>query len=62
MIIVETTEQFENFIEQYRNSDCILMPILSDINKHPLQNKLSLLYVKLLEGNEYFYHSIIVKQ
>ena len=60
MVIVETTEQFENFIEQYRNSDCILMPILSDVNKHPLQNRLSLLYVKLLEGDEYilpFNHS-----
>jgi hypothetical protein len=60
VVIVETTEQFENFIEQYRNSDCILMPILSDVNKHPLQNRLSLLYVKLLEGDEYilpFNHS-----
>jgi len=59
-VIVETKHEFEDFIEKYKNSDCILIPVLSDVNKHPLENSLCLLYVKLLGGDEYilpFNHS-----
>ncbi len=59
-MIVETKHEFEDFIEKYKNSDCILIPVLSDVNKHPLENSLCLLYVKLLGGDEYilpFNHS-----
>ena len=59
-MIVETNKEFEDFIEKYQNSDCILIPVLSDVNKHPIENSLCLLYVKLLGGDEYilpFNHS-----
>ena len=59
-MIVETNKEFEDFIEKYKNSDCILIPVLSDANKHPLENSLCLLYIKLLDGDEYilpFNHS-----
>ena len=59
-MIIETKREFEGFIEKYKDSDCILIPILSDVNKHPLENSLCLLYVKLLDGDEYilpFNHS-----
>ena len=59
-MIVETNKEFKGFIKKYKNSDCILIPVLSDANKHPLENSLCLLYVKLLDGNEYilpFNHS-----
>jgi len=53
MVIVETIKQFEDFIEKYRQSDCILVPILSDRKSHPKINKLSLLYIQLINGDEY---------
>ncbi len=59
-MIVETKREFEDFIEKYQNSDSILIPVLCDVNKHPLENSLCLLYVKLLDGDEYllpFNHS-----
>jgi hypothetical protein len=59
-VIIETKLEFNSFIKKYQNSDCILIPVLSDVNKHPLENSLCLLYVKLLNGDEYvlpFNHS-----
>jgi len=59
-VIIETKLEFDNFLENYQDSSCILIPILCDVNKHPLENSLCLLYVKLLDGGEYvlpFNHS-----
>ena len=59
-MIIETKLEFDNFLEKYQDSSCILIPILCDVNKHPLENSLCLLYVKLLDGDEYllpFRHS-----
>ena len=59
-MILETKKEFDGFIEKYNKSDCILIPILCDVNKHPLENSLCLLYVKILDGDEYllpFRHS-----
>ena len=59
-MIIETKLEFDSFIKEYQNSDCILIPVLSDVNKHPLENSLCLLYVKLLNEDEYilpFNHS-----
>ena len=59
-MIIETKLEFDNFLEKYQDSSCILIPILCDVNKHPLENSLCLLYVELLDGGEYilpFNHS-----
>jgi hypothetical protein len=59
-VIIETKLEFDGFIEKYNKSDCILIPILCDVNKHPKENDLCLLYVKILDGDEYllpFRHS-----
>ena len=59
-MIIETKLEFDSFLEKYQDSSCILIPILCDVNKHPLENSLCLLYVKLLDGDEYllpFKHS-----
>ena len=59
-MIIETKLEFDSFIKKYQNSDCILIPVLSDVNKHPLENSLCLLYIKILGGDEYilpFNHS-----
>ena len=59
-MILETKKEFDNFLEKYQDSSCILIPILCDVNKHPIENDLCLLYVKILDGDEYllpFRHS-----
>ena len=51
MVIVESDLQFNKFVEKYKKSRCILTPIFSDFKKHCLQNRLSIMYVKLLTDN-----------
>jgi len=51
-VIIETKLEFDNFLEKYQDSRCILIPILCDVNKHPLENSLCLLYVKFLALND----------
>jgi len=52
-MIIENPSEFESFLEKYKESDCIVIPILSDINLHPLENTLCAIYVKLIDGDEY---------
>jgi hypothetical protein len=52
-MIIESPTEFESFLEKYKESDCIVIPILSDINLHPLENTLCAIYVKLIDGDEY---------
>ena len=52
-MIIENPTEFESFLEKYQESDCIVIPILSDINKHPLENTLCAVYIKLINGGEY---------
>jgi len=52
-MIVETQEQFKQFKEKYEHLDSIIVPIFSDVNLHPLKNKLSLIYIKLIGGTDY---------
>ena len=59
-MIVENKKQLEEFLKFYNSEDSILVPITQDSNKHPVSDELSLLYVKLFNGNEYilpFNHS-----
>ena len=52
-MIVENPTEFESFLEKYKQSDCIVIPILSDINRHPLENSLCAVYFKLINGDDY---------
>jgi effector-binding domain-containing protein len=59
-VIVENKKQLEEFLKLYNSEDSILVPITQDSNKHSVSDELSLLYVKLFNGNEYilpFNHS-----
>ena len=59
-MIVENKKQLEEFLKLYNSEDSILVPIPQDSNKHSVSDELSLLYVKLFNGNEYilpFNHS-----
>jgi len=58
--IVEKKSQLKRFIKHYKSEDCIIVPVSCDDNKHPMNDTLSLLYVKLLSGKEFilpFNHS-----
>jgi len=59
-ILVETKKQLKEFLKLYGSQDSILIPIPYNDNKHSANDKLSLLYVKLFDGNEFilpFNHS-----
>ena len=53
MVIVETTDDVKLFEESYKNQDSILIPILSDTNKHPVENTLCLIYIQMMDGKEF---------
>ena len=60
MEIIEKKSQLKRFIKRYKSEDCIIVPVSCDDNKHPMNDSLSLLYVKLLSGKEFilpFNHS-----
>ena len=52
-ILVENKKQLKKFIKKYKSEDSILIPISCDSNKHSVDDKLSLLYVQLLNGEEF---------
>ena len=51
-MIVQHKKQLQEIIESHINSEMVLIPTLCDKNLHPIQNELSLLYVKWLSTNE----------
>ena len=51
-MIIETDNQLEDFLEENQNKDCFIIPILSDVNLHPLQNTLCAIYLKIVDGEE----------
>ena len=51
-MIVQNKKQLQEIIESHINSEMVLIPTLCDKNLHPIQNELSLLYVKWLSTNE----------
>jgi len=53
LVIVETTDDVILFKKTYETQDSIVIPILSDINKHPIDNTLSLVYIQMLDGQEF---------
>lgn len=53
MIIVESVEEFHNFLINFKSVPSIVIPILSDVSAHPLVNEVSLLYVRFLSDEVY---------
>ena len=52
MIVVESTKEIEDFLNQWNTEPSIIIPIWSDLEKHPLNNELSFLFVRM--GNTDF--------
>ena len=51
MVIVETSKEFENFGKEFNKVDSIVIPIECDLNSHPKDALLCLLYVKTISEN-----------
>ena len=52
MIVVESNKEIENFLNRWNNEPSIIIPVWSDLEKHPLNNELSFLFVRM--GNTDF--------
>ena len=50
MVIVENKKDWEKFMVEFEENNSIVIPIQCDENKHPMDTKLCLLYIKLLDG------------
>ena len=46
MIIVENQQEKEKFLEYWNNEESIIVPIWEDLEKHPMNNGVSFLYVR----------------
>ena len=53
MVIVENNEQLSSFLKIYRKQDSIVLPIQSDEHKHPADDDICLLYIQIIDGEEY---------
>ena len=51
-MIIEKDNQLDDFLLENQNKDCFIIPILSDVNRHPLENTLCAVYVKIVDGDE----------
>ena len=51
MVIVESHREWGKFIREFKKYNSIVIPIHCDENKHPIDTKLCLLYIKLLDGD-----------
>ena len=51
-MIIEKDNQLDDFLLKNQNKDCFIIPILSDVNRHPLENSLCAVYVKIVDGEE----------
>ena len=53
MKIVETKSQLDKFLKLYNKHDSIILPVMADADLHPLNNELSLLFVRVILEKEY---------
>ena len=51
-MIIEKDNQLEEFLQENESKDCFIIPILSDVNLHPLKNTLCAIYLKIVDGEE----------
>ena len=52
MIVVESTKEKEEFLKRWESEPSIIIPVWSDLEKHPMNNELSFLFVVM--GNTNF--------
>ena len=47
MIVVESNKENENFMQMWENNPSIVIPIWCDLEKHPMNNELAFLFVRV---------------
>ena len=47
MVIVESNTEINEFLERWNSEPSIIIPVWSDLEKHPLNNELSFLFVRM---------------
>lgn len=52
MIIVETKSEIQDFLQSWETKPSLIIPIWSDLERHPMTNPVSFLYVRI-ESDEY---------
>lgn len=52
MVIVETQREKEIFLEKWNSNESVIIPIWEDLERHPMNNSLSFLYV-YTDNNDY---------
>tara|TARA_R100001015_G_C4635368_1_gene204994 strand:- start:3409 stop:4749 length:1341 start_codon:yes stop_codon:yes gene_type:complete len=53
-MIIETQQNFSHICEKIQNNDSIVIPVLSDITKHSLNNRVHLVYIHtLIDSKDY---------
>jgi hypothetical protein len=52
MIVVESNKEREEFLQRWNNEPSTIIPVWSDLEKHPMNNELSFLFVRM--GNTDF--------
>ncbi len=50
MNIIESKEELTNFMERFKLEESLIIPVYSDVHKHPANNKISFIYVYLLNS------------
>ena len=53
MVIIESKDDLKLFETENEKQDSFVIPILSDIKKHPLDNELCLIYIQMMDGQEF---------
>ena len=53
MIIVETEQEVQDFLNYWGNHTSIVFPIWADLEKHPMNTHLSFLYVRFETTGEW---------
>ena len=51
MVIVETDREKEIFLQDWNTKESIVIPIWEDLERHPMNNSMSFLYVHMGEQN-----------
>ena len=47
MVVVESNKEIEHFMQMWENNPSIVVPIWCDLEKHPMNNELAFLFVRI---------------
>jgi len=53
LVIIESKDDLKLFETENEKQDSFVIPILSDTKKHPLDNELCLIYIQMMDGQEF---------